>query len=220
MNFSRYRTAVFLLLLLLPFAYALYLYPNAPERVPIHFNASGEVDGWGDRDSLFIGPLILGIVGVFVYFLISNIKRIDPIRYGDADDRIFKQIALLTQAFLCSLSLLILYASIHQEAPMQKLLFAFIGIVFSAFGLYMSKLKQNYFAGFRIPWTLNSEANWKSTHQLAGKLWFVGGLLLLPASLLLEGAPLSITFFLIIIILIVWPCLHSYRFFRNEKKSH
>lgn len=219
MNSSKTRTAIFLTLLLLPFAYALYLYPNAPERVPMHFNINGEVDGWGDRNSLFIGPLILGIVGIFVYFLISNIKRVDPKRYGDADDRVFRQIALLTQAFLCCLSLLILYASMHQEAPMQKLLFAFIGLMFSAFGLYMSKLKQNYFAGFKLPWTLASEANWISTHQLAGKLWFIGGLLLLPACLFLEGAPLSIIFFIIMIVLVVWPCIHSYLFFQNESKG-
>ena len=217
MKSSQIRTTIFLLLLLLPFAYAAYLYPHAPERVPTHFNINGEVDGWGNRNSLFIGPLILGIVGLFTYFLISNLRRIDPKRYGDSDDGVFQQLALVTQAFLCSLNLLILYSSMHQEAPLQKLLFAFIGLMFSVFGLYMSKLKQNYFAGFKLPWTLASEANWISTHQLAGKLWFAGGLLLLPASLFLEGAPLSIVFFLIMIVVVIWPCIHSYLFFRKEQ---
>ncbi|MFM7671945.1 MAG: SdpI family protein [Bacteroidota bacterium] len=219
MNSARLRRMIFLFLLLLPFAYAAYLYPNAPERVPIHFNLNGEPDGWGNRSSLFIGPLILGIVGIFVYVLVSNLHRIDPKRYGDSDDRVFQQIALLTQTFLCCLNLLTLYSSMHQEAPLQKLLFAFIGLMFSIFGIYMSKLKQNYFTGFKLPWTLASEPNWVSTHQLAGKLWFVGGLLLLPASIFLEGAPLSILFFLIIAIICIWPCVHSYLFFRKEQKE-
>jgi uncharacterized membrane protein len=220
MHSTRIQTLIFLVLLLLPFGYAIYLYPHAPARIPIHFNISGEPDGWGDRDSLFIGPLILGAVGIFVYFLISNVKRIDPRRYGDEDDRIFKKGAFLTQAFLCCLSLLILYSSMHPEAPLQKILFAFFGLVLSAFGLYMSKLKQNYIAGFKLPWTLASEANWKSTHQLAGKIWFVGGLLLLLASLLFEGAWLSGLFIVILAVLLSWPCIHSYQYFRKEIRSN
>ena len=43
MNAPRVRTTLFLVLLLLPFAYAAYLYPHAPERVPMHFNLNGEV---------------------------------------------------------------------------------------------------------------------------------------------------------------------------------
>lgn len=219
MHSSRIRTTIFLVLLLLPFAYAAYLYPNAPDRVPIHFNINGEPDGWGNRNSLFIGPLILGIVGIFVYVLISNIRRIDPKRYGDGDDRVFQQVALVTQAFLCCLNLLILYGSMHPDVLMQKLLFAFIGLVFSVFGLYMSKLKQNYIAGFKLPWTLESEANWISTHRLAGKLWFAGGLFLLPASIFLDGAALSIVFFSVMGVLIGWPIVHSYLFFRAEKRN-
>lgn len=219
MQSSRVRTTIFLVLLLLPFGYAAYLYPDAPERVPIHFNINGEPDGWGNRNSLFIGPLILGIVGIFIYVLISNIRRIDPKRFGDGDDRVFQQVALVTQAFLCCLNLLILYGSMHPEVLIQKLLIAFIGLIVSVFGLYMSKLKQNYFAGFKLPWTLESEANWISTHRLAGKLWFAGGVLILPASILLNGEVLSVVFVSIMVVLVVWPSVHSYLFFRNEQRN-
>ncbi|MDQ2752120.1 MAG: SdpI family protein, partial [Bacteroidota bacterium] len=28
-------------------------------------------------------------------------------------------------------------------------------------------IKPNYFAGYRLPWTLESEENWRKTHHLA-----------------------------------------------------
>lgn len=43
----------------------------------------------------------------------------------------------------------------------------------------MSKIRQNYTVGIRLPWTLSSEDNWDKTHRLAGKLWIVGGVLVL-----------------------------------------
>jgi len=52
-----------------------------------------------------------------------------------------------------------------------------LGFAFAGMGIYMPKLKQNYYAGFKLPWTLESEENWNATHRLAGKIWPVGGLL-------------------------------------------
>ena len=33
----------------------------------------------------------------------------------------------------------------------------------------MHSIKPNYFVGMRLPWTLESEANWRSTHQFASR---------------------------------------------------
>ena len=43
----------------------------------------------------------------------------------------------------------------------------------------MPKLKVNHTVGIRLPWTLQSEDNWHKTHRLVGKLWVLGGLILL-----------------------------------------
>jgi uncharacterized membrane protein len=39
-------------------------------------------------------------------------------------------------------------------------------------GNYLGNLRPNYFVGFKVPWTLNSDEVWIRTHRLAGKLWF------------------------------------------------
>lgn len=53
--------------LILLFAIPLIYYSHLPERIPIHFNAAGEPDGFGGKHSLFILP----VTGMFIYFLLT-----------------------------------------------------------------------------------------------------------------------------------------------------
>jgi uncharacterized membrane protein len=211
------KIPVVLILILVPFAYAYYLYPSLPYRIPTHFNASGEADAWGHKSSIFLLPLIMGVTSIIVYFILSNIKKLDPKRYASVDDKMYKQLALYVVVFLSLLSLLITYASAHEGVKIEKLLFPFLGLAFAGFGMYMPKIKQNYFAGFRLPWTLESEANWTATHRLAGKIWTVGGLLQFLSGLILQGELVFIFFISIIIVMVILPTVYSYLFFKKEK---
>ncbi|MEY3577743.1 MAG: hypothetical protein RL394_1328, partial [Bacteroidota bacterium] len=75
------QTIIALGLAVLPFVYAFYLYPTLPNKIPMHFNLKGEVDGWGSRESIYLLPAIMGLTSIFVYLLMANIKKIDPKRY-------------------------------------------------------------------------------------------------------------------------------------------
>ncbi|MEY3920319.1 MAG: Immunity protein SdpI [Bacteroidota bacterium] len=211
------KIPVVLILILVPFAYAYYLYPSLPYRIPTHFNASGEADAWGHKSSIFLLPSIMGVTSIIVYFILSNIKKLDPKRYASVDDKMYKQLALYVVVFLSLLSLLLTYASAHEGVKIEKLLFPFLGLAFAGFGVYMPKIKQNYFAGFRLPWTLESEANWTATHRLAGKIWTVGGLLQFLSGLILQGELVFIFFISIIIFMVIIPTVYSYLFFKKEK---
>jgi uncharacterized membrane protein len=60
-----------------------------------------------------------------------------------------------------------------------------MGLLFSVLGNYMHSIKPNYFVGFRTPWTLENEDNWRKTHQLMARIWVPGGLLITIGTLLL-----------------------------------
>lgn len=89
-----------------------------------------------------------------------------------------------------------------------------------ALGNYFKVIKQNYFLGIKTPWTLESEEVWKLTHILAGKLWIVGGLLIVIFSLVI---PEDINFYLFITItamITIVPIVYSYLIFKKLKKSN
>jgi uncharacterized membrane protein len=204
-----------ILLAVLPFGYAFYLYPTLPHKIPMHFNLNGEVDGWGSKESIYLLPAIMGLTSIFVFLMLANIKKIDPKRYEGADEKIYAQFGLFTVGFLCCLSMVILYGTAHVGIGINKLIFPLLGFAFAGMGIYMPKLKQNYLAGFKLPWTLENEANWNATHALAGKVWTIGGTLQMISALLLNGPSIFIVFMSITAVMVIIPSAFSYRMFKR-----
>jgi len=55
MNFLNYKKESLLwLILLVPFIYLAWVWNTLPDRVPIHFDINGNVNGWGGRDTELI----------------------------------------------------------------------------------------------------------------------------------------------------------------------
>ncbi|RZJ75684.1 MAG: DUF1648 domain-containing protein [Flavobacterium sp.] len=50
--------------------FAFYSYNNSPDIVPIHFNFAGEADGFGDRQTMFITP----VIATFMFFIMTVIN--------------------------------------------------------------------------------------------------------------------------------------------------
>ena len=204
-----------IILLAIPFGYAAYIYPGLPPIIPTHFNLKGEADGFGGRDHIFLGPGIMAGAGLFTFFLLSNIKNLDPKRFKLEDDGMFKKLALFMVGFLSILGCIITYSAADAPNNIAKILLPFIGIAFSVMGWYMPKLHQNYFAGFKLPWTLENIDNWDATHKVAGKVWLYGGMVQAIGAIALPSAAGFIVFIAVTAVMIIVPTLFSYRLFKN-----
>ena len=53
------------------------VYSRLPERMPTHWNFSGEVDGWSSR---LVGAIMLPLVGLGIFALLQVFPRIDPLK--------------------------------------------------------------------------------------------------------------------------------------------
>lgn len=199
----------------IPFIYATYLYPTLPDTIPTHFNIRGEADGWGGRDSIFLGPGIIAFAGLFTYFLLANIKKLDPKKNEQVSAVFYQNMGVVVSLFLSCLSLIILYVTAHPGYPIEKILFPLLGLAFAATGWYFPKFSQNYFAGFKLPWTLENVNNWNETHKIAGKVWLVCGSIQVLAGMLLSAKPSFIVFFANCIVMVIVPTVFSYRMFKN-----
>jgi len=111
MKANQINLIITLVILGIPFAYAAYLYPNLPATIPTHFNLKGEADRFGGRDHIFLGPGIMAGAGLFTFFLLSNIKNLDPKRFKLEDDGMFKKLALFMVGFLSILGCIITYSA-------------------------------------------------------------------------------------------------------------
>ncbi|MEY3209041.1 MAG: hypothetical protein RL064_1072 [Bacteroidota bacterium] len=215
MNTKKYGPWIVALLLSVPLIYSVVIYPNLPSQIPTHFNIEGKPDAWGGPASIFLGPGIMGAVSIFIYALMTNLKSIDPKKYDASNDTLYTNFALITVAFLCMLSVLIIYATTHDQINIGNNILPLIGIAFAGLGWYMPKFKQNYFVGFKLPWTLENEDNWNETHKVAGKVWLIGGLFQAIASFTLSSKLGFICFITATAIMVIIPTIFSYRMFKN-----
>ncbi len=203
-----------LIIVILPFLYLGYLYADLPETVPTHWNIEGQIDDWGSKSMLWIIPFVTGFLG---YVLMSLAPKIDPKKQIKQMGAKFYQLKFIVVLFLTALGLYILYATQQQSMSSPKIIFILIGVFFTALGNYLPSVKPNYFIGLRTPWTLENATVWKKTHRLAGKLWVIGGLLIIVSSLLFAQPQNLTVFFVIIAIITLIPLVYSYIWYKQEK---
>lgn len=204
-----------IVLLAIPFGYAAYIYSSLPAIIPTHFNYKGEADGFGGKNSIFLGPSIIGATGLFTFFLLTNIKNFDPKRMQDQDDGMFKKFALLMVAFLSMISLIIIISSSSPSMKVTKLILPALGLFFAVLGWVMPKIHQNYFAGFKLPWTLENVDNWNETHKVAGKYWLYGGIFQAITALILPDKWGIISFMAVVLVMVIVPTVFSYKMYKR-----
>ena len=205
---------------LVPIAYLAVIWPSLPEKMAIHFDLKGTADRYGSKTELLVMVAVFSAMCIGIYFLLSNIYKIDPKKYAaDNKDRLHRM-GFAIAVFMAALSCFIIYSTSRGSMEMgMRYVFAGVGLLLCLIGNYMHTIKPNYFAGIRLPWTLNNEDNWRKTHLLAGKLWFVGGLVIAILCFLLPDAVAMILFFILTVVLILVPVIYSYRLYKKNKEA-
>ncbi len=201
----------------LPLVYTASIYSGLPDTIPTHFGIDGKADKFGNKAEIWFITILLSIVSASAYLLISNLSKIDPKRTANQSPEVFHKIAVVVVIFLCAINLVIVYATKTGSISISKLMLPLIGLFFSVLGNYMHSIKPNYFIGFRTPWTLESEDNWRKTHQLVGKVWVPGGILMTITALLLPAKFGFIVFGIILFIMVAIPAIFSYRYFKQHQ---
>ncbi len=215
---SPVHAIVVVLIALIPLLYAGYIYPTLPETIPLHFNWEGKPDRFDHKSELWFPVILLSVVSIFVYLLVSNLSRIDPKKTAGQSPELYKKIAIVITVFLCAINLIIVHSAVSGSVQFSKLMLPLMGLFFSVLGNYMHSIKPNYFVGFRTPWTLENEDNWRKTHQLVGKLWVPGGILLMLLAFILPEKAAIIAFFTILLCIVFIPAVYSYLYFKKNSR--
>ena len=200
-------------IVLLPFLYLAYIWSELPEKVPVHWNAKGEIDRYGDKLELILIPLLLPVL-VYVIFLV--VPKIDPKKNLNKMGNKLHTLKLLMTTLMSILALFILYSAKNQSIENSNYVFIIIGILYIILGNFFKTIKANYFIGIRTPWTLESESVWKETHKLGGKLFFIGGILVVLSALFLNNETNFFVFLSLTTILALVPIIYSYILFKRH----
>ncbi len=218
---NKFLRRVIWLIMLTPAIYLAIIWNHIPEKVPMHFDINGNVDKYGTKHDLLILILVLTVVNAIVYLVISNIYKIDPRKSASLNKDRMRRMAVAVSIYLSAIWIMVIYEAVHNDASLTlKFVFVAMGLLFALLGNNMYNIQPNYFAGIRLPWTLESEDNWRRTHHLAGRLWFFGGLIFALTALLLKNTLIaSYISVALIAILVIIPIFYSYNLYKKSKAS-
>lgn len=193
-----------------------YFYNHFPEKVPTHWNIKGEIDGWS---SPAVAAFLIPIVLFFLYIMFLVLPKIDPQkeRYIQFNKpyKIFQNVIII---FMAILYFLTGFSGLGYKISIDNIVPIMVGILFMIIGNYMGKIKKNWFVGIKTPWTLSSENIWNKTHRLGGKLFVLGGFLMMLMPFFIVYVKIYL-FIFIIIILAVIPAMYSYFEYKKEENN-
>nr|WP_315200502.1 SdpI family protein [uncultured Flavobacterium sp.] len=203
-------------IVLMPFIYLAFIWKTLPGKVPTHWNYKGEVDHWGDKFSL-IGLVFM--MPVLIYVLLLVIPKIDPKKRIALMGGKYYQLKFFLVLCMSLMALYIIFITKNQSFSGPNLSYILIGVLFMVLGNYFKVIQPNYFIGIRTPWTLENNEVWKLTHIFAGKLWVIGGLLIVLGGLIFENDSFTIVFISLVVVLAIVPMVYSYVKFKEIEKK-
>ncbi len=197
---------------LLSFAIGAYYLPQMPAQMASHWNARGQVDDYMSR---FWGVFLIPITLVALALLFLAIPRIDPLRENiEKFRKYYDGFVILFMVFMICVYLQTLLWNVGIEISPNAFLPIAVGALFIGSGILIENTKRNWFIGVRTPWTLSSDRVWDKTHQMAGKLFKIAGVISMLGIFFQSYA----VFFILVPVLLVavYAVVYSYLEYRRE----
>ena len=205
-------------LLAAPFV-ALAIYWNElPERVPIHWNLRGEINGWASKE---FGLLSLPLLSLGTIVLLHILPWFDPkLRKNPAEESrmsaVLPILRIVSLLLFDTIFFVQIATSLGRNVAGGRIIVTCLLAFFVILGNYLGNLRSNYFLGIRTPWTLENPETWRATHRLGGRLMFFGGLILFVAQFFLNERIFGFIFVASILSLAAWGFVYSWHHYRTH----
>ena len=192
---------------ILPILIGLVLWNRLPDTIATHFGADNVPNGWSSKPFAVIGiPAILLVFHLFALGITLN----DP-KKRNIGKMMLSVIFWIIPVVSLVVNTATLSYAMGSKIDIGMIANILVGLMFIIMGNYMSKNRQNYTVGIRIPWTLGSEENWDRTHRFASKLWVIGGIIFV-----INAFVQSILILVVIILMtMIAPMIYSFVLYKK-----
>lgn len=194
-------------------ALALLWYPGLPPTIAVHWDWSGQPDGYGRRELVFIWPVCMAgvvLLGELLPRLSRGRAKVDS--FIDT----YWQVMFAVVVMLGFVQVVCLLAQQRGAIDVGRTLVGGMGVFIALVGNLMGKVRRNPWLGVRTPWTLASDRVWYATHRLAGKTMVAAALLYI--GMLLAGLPPEPAFIVLIGGLLL-PAAYSWIYHRRLERT-
>lgn len=202
------------IVILLPIIVGLIFWNELPEQMATHWGIDGDADGWGSRVFAVFAMLIFILIMHWVCILFTFLDK----KNKDQSRKALGMIFWITPMISLFANTTIYAAAFGKEFNTDVVMMFLIGLMFVVIGNYLPKCKQNYTLGIKVKWALENEENWNATHRFGGKVWVIGGLLMMAGTFLPENYGLFIMIAAMMVLAMV-PVVYSYMYHKRQCKE-
>ncbi len=198
------------LAILLPMAAGLIFWDRLPEMLPRHWDISGNADGYSSKGFVvFVLPLIM-LASHWLCILVTAADR----KNRSQNKKVYNMVLWIMPLLTNTLAVFFYVINSGRE-PSLSIPLIIIALMFIIIGNYLPKCRQNYTIGIKVKWTLANEENWNATHRFAGRVWVIGGIVLLLCALLPEKYAMA-AMLVAIIPLAAIPTVYSWLYYKKQ----
>ncbi len=188
--------------------------------VPIHYNAIGTADAWGNKWILLTASFIPLIISIIFYFYKKAPRNMSS-KTNEKYENLFILGVIIFFIIISWINVIPLYSQNPNE---NKNLIYYISIALAFLiidtSILMPKIEQNKSLGIRTPWTLKDNVLWAKTNKLAGIVGQTCGYIIIVNSLIalnLKFKSLCIyTLIITAISFIFIPLIYSYVLYKKN----
>ncbi len=194
-----------------------------PNIVPLHINIAGAVDLTGSKWFIPIISLIPLLLIVF-YMIKNNNEKLSENK--SMNKNIEDKIVPILVFFFLMISWIPIIMTLSNSESMNFVIFQFISIIMSFLfiylGYFIGSTEPNKYLGFRTPWALKNEVNWRKTQKIGSYTILLAGFILLICTIInFINKDINYMIFgwvITIISIIVIPTIYSYYEYKKLKK--
>ncbi len=192
----------------IPIAAGVILWSKLPDDIAIHFDSNGNADKWCYKAWAVFGlPLFALAAHLFCVFMTAH----DP-KGRNIGEKIYNAVIWICP--ICSLTAGVIIYTHSLALPFSPFPFLQIalGILIMIIGNYLPKCRQNYTIGIKLPWTLSDKENWNSTHRAAGRIWVVGGIIIVFNAFI----DIPAVSFAVVLLMVLFPLGYSFVYHKSH----
>ncbi len=211
---NKLKTAISVIILLLPILFGIIMWNKLPDVMTTHWGVDGRAHGFSGKAFAVFGLPAVLLVFHFVCLMFTLKDKKQKEQNPKALGIIFwiiPFISVFTNGIMY-------YAAFGKEFNLENVTPGLIGVMFIFIGNYLPKVKQNRTLGIKLPWTLKNEENWNKTHRLGGKLWVIGGIIML-FSVFLPAMAMATAMCCVIAAMVIIPVIYSYCIYKKHQRT-
>lgn len=197
------------IVIILPIIAGLIFWNELPDKIATHWGADGKANGWSSKPFAVFGIPVFLLVMHWVCLMVSSL---DP-KKQNIDGKPLNLVLWICPVISLFINTLVYCLSLGVVVDVSLICILFFGVGFIIIGNFLPKCKPNYSVGIKVSWTLNNEENWRMTHRFAGKVWVLGGIVIIASAVFKS----FVLFFIEVLIFTLIPIIYSYIYHKRQK---